>query len=601
MKHICTLSDKNFLAKGLALYKSLKEHSSEEFTLSYLTLDQESYDTLTGLEFLDIIPISLEDLENENPELKTAKENRPYNEYCWTLASYFSHYLLTTKDLDHICYIDSDIYFYQDPDIIYKEIGEKSVGIIRHRHNSEGNRDGAYNVGVIYFKGDEKGTETLHWWMDAVLNKKHPHLATCGDQKYLEDFIPRFGSENVCIADNTFGHGAPWNYRLYNWDYIDDGDIMWENRRQPFVFNHFSRMSYDIKTGKVVPTSGHYADHTLGFQIFRKPEVNQLYERYFNILKRIHETLLAKKPEAPHIKKPELKIALGMIVFEGDYVLKQTLESIYPFVSQIMISEGPVKYWQDQGRTTSTDDTNSIIESLDDPLNKIKVVHGQFNEKDDQCKAYMEFLNKDADYIWNLDSDEMFKQEDVIKLMKLLHDNAYTSVGVKPYSFYGGFDRYITGFEEEKDQFLRIFKVFPGSTWKTHRPPTIQHYGSVRVTDKHLDSETLANEHDIRMYHYSYVFPKQVHDKIAYYKRAVSKNKCIDNYFENVYLPWVNGDEFDRDMIEDAYDGVHEWKSEFRRPTRTAAFEGTHPNILVRDRDEFSKKFNDQLKEFTNE
>ena len=47
-----------------------------------------------------------------------------------------------------------------------------------------------------------------------------------------------------------------------------------------------------------------------------------------------------------------MKIAFGMIVFEGDYVLKECLEQVYPFASQILIAEGPVSYWQRQGRTT---------------------------------------------------------------------------------------------------------------------------------------------------------------------------------------------------------------------------------------------------------
>jgi hypothetical protein len=31
-----------------------------------------------------------------------------------------------------------------------------------------------------------------------------------------------------------------------------------------------------------------------------------------------------------------MKIAFGMIVFEGDYVLKQCLEQVYPFAEQIL-------------------------------------------------------------------------------------------------------------------------------------------------------------------------------------------------------------------------------------------------------------------------
>ena len=58
-----------------------------------------------------------------------------------------------------------------------------------------------------------------------------------------------------------------------------------------------------------------------------------------------------------------MKIAFGMIVFEGDYVLKECLEQVYPFAEQILIAEGPVEFWQREGRTTSPDDTNKIFEA----------------------------------------------------------------------------------------------------------------------------------------------------------------------------------------------------------------------------------------------
>ncbi len=51
-----------------------------------------------------------------------------------------------------------------------------------------------------------------------------------------------------------------------------------------------------------------------------------------------------------------MKIAFGMIVFEGDYVLKECLECVYPFADQILIAEGPVRFWQEQGKTTSEDE-----------------------------------------------------------------------------------------------------------------------------------------------------------------------------------------------------------------------------------------------------
>ena len=250
-----------------------------------------------------------------------------------------------------------------------------------------------------------------------------------------------------------------------------------------------------------------------------------------------------------------------MIVFEGDYVLKQCLEQVYPFAEQILIAEGPVKYWQRQGRTTSLDDTNKILDEFPDPDNKIKIVHGQFSEKDDQCRAYMEHINDDIDYLWNLDSDEIYTTEDLKKIIKFLEDEQPTSVGIRSCSFYGGFDDYLTGFELNRDNFLRIFRFTKGSTWKTHRPPTIQYPPDSNIVRKHVDSNMLWDKLGVQMYHYSYSFPDQVYKKVSYYKDSVSKQNCIDDYFNSVFLPWVNGD---RTKIEDEFNGVHEFKPHVR-------------------------------------
>lgn len=293
-----------------------------------------------------------------------------------------------------------------------------------------------------------------------------------------------------------------------------------------------------------------------------------------------------------------MKIAFGMIVFEGDYVLKQCLEQVYPFASQILIAEGPVSYWQRQGRTTSTDETNKILDEFPDPENKIKIVHGQYGEKDEQCRAYMQHINDDIDYIWNLDSDEVYKTEDLKKMFDFLEAEQPTSVGIRSCSFYGGFDRYLTGFELNRDNFLRVFKYTKGSTWLTHRPPTIKYPEGSNIVLKHIDSETLFNKTGIQMYHYSYVFPKQVHTKINYYKDSVSKQNCIDNYFDEIYLPWVLSDDSEKKFIESKYLGVHEFKAHVRGECYTEKFGFGHPEAITNDMTSLIDKFNKQLKEY---
>ncbi len=298
-----------------------------------------------------------------------------------------------------------------------------------------------------------------------------------------------------------------------------------------------------------------------------------------------------------------MKITFGMIVFNGNQVLKECLQSVYPYAHQILIAEGPVSFWQDQGFSTSTDGTNKILDNFPDPDNKVKIVHGQYKEKDDQCNDYMTMIYPDADYIWNLDCDEIFKPQDIEKIIELLEQDKYTSVGFQSKTFYGGFDRYLTGFEENAE-FIRIRKVYPGSYWYTHRPPTIAHTydgpsgkeGEIVheiLPEKHLDYRKLAREHNVRMYHYSYVFPDQVYNKVKYYSECLNKKNTIDNYFNDVYLPWVLGKDEAKKDIENKYDGVHEWLPQSRGPCRTELFTGYHPEVI--DLELLEQKFNHQL------
>lgn len=290
-----------------------------------------------------------------------------------------------------------------------------------------------------------------------------------------------------------------------------------------------------------------------------------------------------------------MRICFGMIVFEGDYVLQECLEQVYDVADQILIAEGPVEYWQRQGFTTSTDRTNEILDSFSDPENKIKIVHGQFSEKDEQCRAYMDNINDNIDYLWNLDSDEVYKKRDLENIIDLLKSESPTSVGVRSCSFYGGFERYLTGFELNRDNFLRIFQVTKGATWLTHRPPTIKYPDGVDITRKHINSDQLYEWLDFQMYHYSYVFPDQVHKKVSYYKDSVSKQNCIDDYFNRVYLPWVTGRKRE---VEKEFHGVHEFKTQIRGECFTKEFTLEHPESICMNMDSLKSKFNQQLEKY---
>lgn len=292
-----------------------------------------------------------------------------------------------------------------------------------------------------------------------------------------------------------------------------------------------------------------------------------------------------------------MKLTFGIIVLNGDFLIKQVLESIYPYAHAICIAEGAVDYWQKRGVATSTDLTNHILHTFPDPDRKIKIVHGTYAEKDDQCRAWFKHVPADTDYIICNDSDEIHTPEHLESLIKFLEKHNPTSVGFKSDSFYGGFERIIGGFERDHS-FKRVLKYHSGSHYVTHRQPLLSINGT-NIEGKDFSGNQLFWETGITMWHASYVSPMQVYDKISYYESAViQQGRCIPNYFKDVFLNWILHPEL-RDEIENRWNGVQEFVPEIRGESKTIPFTGTHPDIILRDMDILKEKFNSQLLRLT--
>lgn len=289
-----------------------------------------------------------------------------------------------------------------------------------------------------------------------------------------------------------------------------------------------------------------------------------------------------------------MRICFTMTVFNGDYVLKQALESVYEFADQILISEGVVEHYRYQGHTTSTDRTNDILHSFPDPQNKIKILHGQYKEKDEQQNAVNPYI-KECDWMWFLACDEVFLKKDINVLLKTLEGSTYTGVGFKPYCFYGGLDSVAGGYDEIFDQ-IRMFKAYKGTKWSTHRSLNVQHAKGIKVLpDNHLSN--IETGKFMRMYHYCYTFPKQMQMKSDYYENSKLGDKgwMIKDYFKEVYLRWVNGNDEVKKQVEDKYNGVHPFISERRPASRTYRFNDKHPESIEKDISNLKQIFKTEL------
>tara|TARA_R100000152_G_C6746113_1_gene169707 strand:- start:94 stop:1026 length:933 start_codon:yes stop_codon:yes gene_type:complete len=294
-KHVITLSDYNYLVYGLTLFESIDQYS-DDYIIHYLCTDKKCFDTLSNLQLPNIACYNIADLEN-NTDFISLRENNISNkksvysvteELHWSLASFFSYHLLEKHKLPHVLYIDSDILFYNTIDKIFEAMGDKSIGVITHKHNKKDAETGYFNVGIVYFKNDDAGNSCLKFWRDCCIdphNKYAEKYGTCGDQKYLELFGKLFGDDNVEILCPKVGNLAPWNLPMCT--LTGNDKFIWHDKdglvleagtslEQDLLFMHFSHFSPDFKSKSFsFDRKGEWGPiHTLA-------GVQELYTNYF--------------------------------------------------------------------------------------------------------------------------------------------------------------------------------------------------------------------------------------------------------------------------------------------------------------------------------
>ena len=217
--NFCTLFDKNFIYRGLALYQSLLA-TKINFELWILCMDDIVYEQLKKMNLQSVELIKLAVFEDGDSELLKIKATRSLTEYCWTISSSLPLYIFKyNPSLNNLAYLDSDLYFFSTPEPIYEEMGENSISIVRHNYSKELGyleaRSGIYNVRMIIFKNDELAKKCLKWWRERCLEWCFSYYegGKLGDQMYLNDWPERF--VGVHVVKNKGVNLAPWNLNKY--------------------------------------------------------------------------------------------------------------------------------------------------------------------------------------------------------------------------------------------------------------------------------------------------------------------------------------------------------------------------------------------------
>jgi hypothetical protein len=214
MRYFCTYFDSNYLLQGLALYRSLKQHSWP-FTLWILCMDDPVFEVLTRLELKQTYLIPLRDLEKDDDQLRAAKQTRDVIEYYFTCTPCLPLYILRNNtDVDIITYLDADLFFFSDPVSLYEEMANHSIAITEHRFAPAIRHlacYGTYNVGWLSFRRDKMGLACLEWWRDRCIEWCHARYdgTRFADQKYLDEWPNLF--ERLIVLRHKGANLAPWN------------------------------------------------------------------------------------------------------------------------------------------------------------------------------------------------------------------------------------------------------------------------------------------------------------------------------------------------------------------------------------------------------
>lgn len=288
---LCTLFDKNYMHKGIAMYQSLCETLMSDFVLYVLCIDDEVFDRLQKLNLPGIWLFQLSAIEKNDIELQVTKLLPPSNygsqrdNYIWALAPYFINYVLTRyiEEGQQLMYVDSDIYFYESPEIIFEQAGGCPLALHTHRFSGDFNTNndtGWFNVGVVVLSNYPKGREISRFWKKLVMSTNHEwyeKYGTCGDQKYLE-LIYLLNATETSIFDNEipgFVHGAPWCCN----------DLEGKN----ISFFHFSHFCHDLKNDT-------WKDSYKGeWNPTQHSNIKTLYEEYFKAIK-LAESIIKVEP-----------------------------------------------------------------------------------------------------------------------------------------------------------------------------------------------------------------------------------------------------------------------------------------------------------------
>lgn len=273
MSIYCTLFNSAYLSRGIAMLRSLHEHSPA-LKVAVVAMDDDTHAALKELSLPNVDLYSISSIETNR--LKRVREERTLGEYCWTLTPFIMRYVQERYNKP-VIYLDADLFFFSDLSVIERESVGSNLVITEHRFTpkyNQADKVGRFCVQYVYVANNDIGRSALERWSAQCLEWCYDKIEPerFGDQKYLDEWPKLYTG---CKVSDNLGVGlAPWNIQQYT--YKKNKLIHLPTRKDVIpVFYHFHALK-KLASGKW--DAGQYQLTAIVIEKIYRPYISKLVE-----------------------------------------------------------------------------------------------------------------------------------------------------------------------------------------------------------------------------------------------------------------------------------------------------------------------------------
>lgn len=212
------------------------------------------------------------------------------------------------------------------------------------------------------------------------------------------------------------------------------------------------------------------------------------------------------------------KVIVFCRAFYGDEWMRLALKSVEPYVDKILIITSD-KSWGNS--IDKPDDIDGVYNELKKESDKYCKYKGEWDSQVEQQNDALNFIrehHKECTHLLFLDTDEIYEEKELLKLMKLIKSRATFNQGIRVKMY-----TYIKSV---------YYRVYPQEVYMPIAIIPIRDY--IRFSDVRQTTTCPIHNSNVNMHHFSLVRKSDERIKVKFNNRAKSY-KRVEQWYENYY------------------------------------------------------------------